>query len=221
MTIERIMAEARGVNVADLAVRPTGGQGEINALVQARNQRSLTDAERLRLAGLSFTTDEAMERARLIRDRHPDVFAQVPAEVRFGLEKTYEPNRAAAKAAGRTVADPGDDVVAEIDELVELYRSTRERPAHLVDLEKRHRAAWRAAWRAADVDQALREWFAWLADHDEHNKFLSKRSRSSRAFGGSDAFSGLQPPDFLKELVAAVGGSRAWGVAPSESGIMV
>jgi hypothetical protein len=199
----------------------TGDKGEINRLVQAGQNRTLTDAERLRLAAMTYTTNETLERARLIRDRHPDLYQQIPSNFRTGLEKTYEPNRAAAIAAGRTVADPGPGVVAEIDELAALYRETREIPGELVDIDRRHRAAFREAIRRPDFDAALREWAAWRADQAALDAFNARRAEARRGFG-QNAGDGTKPRlRFLVELERAVGGQESFPVYASEPGAMV
>jgi hypothetical protein len=187
-------------------IAQTGGPDEAQALVHASHNRHLTDAERLRLAALTWTPDETLERFRLIRDRHPDLFEHVLNGYRLALE-TYEPIREAAAAAGRTVPEPAPGLIAEMYGLAELFRETAELPADLVGVADRHRAAFREAIGRPDFDAALREFAAWLADVARLNAFAARRARAQRAFGHSEGDGQQRPPRFLDELEQAVGGS--------------
>ena len=186
--------------------------GEVNALVQASHVRSLTDDERLRLAGLTWVPDETMEGVRLLRDRHPEAYAQVPSGTTFALATTYEPNRAAAVAAGRTVPDPSPDLVARVDHVAAEYYATKTTPVWFEDLDKRHRAAYRAAIQLPDPDinEALRVWFAWRREHAERQEFFARRAAALAGLGRA-AGDGYRPePRWDREFEDAVGGSRAW-----------
>lgn len=203
--------ETAASRAAARPIHQTANQGEINALIRRVHDGTATDAERLRLAAMTFTPDEPMERARLLRDRHPDVYGQVPSNTKIGLQKTYEPNRMAAVAAGRFVPDPSAEVVAEIDFLAAEYEATKETPAEFQDLESRHREAFVGAIAANDFNAALHEWAAWLSEHKQRNKFLVRRAAALNGLGRPGGpGDGIPPSRFLHELEDAVGGSKAW-----------
>jgi hypothetical protein len=182
-----------------------GGRNEVRDLIQAGQNRHLTDAERLRLAGLTFTTDETLERVRLIRDRHPDLYGLVPSNVRSGL-LAYEAKRAGAVTAGKSVADPPPAVVAAVDAMASEYRAAAAIPARFVDLDDRHRALFRSAIAAGDFAAVVTEWSAWLAEHAERNAHARRRGSALSAFGVSTWADVRLAPSFIPELEDALGG---------------
>jgi hypothetical protein len=185
----------------------TGGQGEINALVRRYNEGSITDAERLRLAALSFTADERLEQVRLVRDRHPDVYHHISYNERLALEKTYEPQRQAAIDAGRSVSEQGPDVVEWIDASIKAFRETATTPCEFERLEQRYRAAIYEAVAGEDVDlqAAARLYRRWLRDNEARNRFLSKRANAMRVFGHSGVPAEVPIPGWGDVIDAAMG----------------
>lgn len=175
-------------------------------------RRPQTDDERLELAAAQWVPDETMERSRLVRDRHPDLFSLVSSDATGPALAAYERKRDGAVAAGRRVPELAAEVVEAIDQAADEFRATRTMPAELVDVDRSHRAAFRAAVQAPDFDAALVEWFAWIRDVEARNAFVNRQIRASRAAlsrGLSD-----QPvlePRFLREIEAAVAGGSSLG----------
>lgn len=193
-----------------------GGLAETNALVQASYVRRLSDAEGLRLAALTWTSDPAIERARVLIARHPDLIGIVPSDQVAGME-TYEARRAAAVAAGRSVTEPGPAVVADVDHWAQEYRETEELPEGLTEANV-HRAAFQACVQAPDFDAALRRWALWLADLERLDAFHRRRAIARAAFGQPDSYTRARPPRFVDELTDAVGGASIASMIPPVRG---
>ncbi|HJP89289.1 MAG TPA: hypothetical protein VJ850_09675 [Candidatus Limnocylindrales bacterium] len=205
MTTPGIRREAER---AQMAVRP-GDPDEINRLVRASQQRRLTDQEGLRLAALTWVPDETMERAALLRDRHPDVFSAVtPSEIAYALVQTYLPRKAAAAEAGKTVPAPSEALVAEIDTLATDYRTLVAPDFH--DIESRNRAAFRIAVSSGDFAAMIGAWARWLAEHQAAIKVVSRRAGVLSGLGRPSSPSGRPEPGFLRELEDAAGGTIGW-----------
>lgn len=217
-TLRKAARDAQtALNAAREATGPTPAEAqEIFALTQVPfvQSRHLTDAEALRLAALTWTTDETMERARLIRDRHPDLYGLVPSETRYGLEQVYEAKRSGAVAAGKSVADPSPAVVAAVDALATEYRAMAAIPARFVDLDDRHRAAFRSAIAAGDFAAMVKAWGAWLAEHAERNASARRRASALSAFGVSTWADVRPAPGFVQEMEDALGGSTVRELMP-------
>jgi hypothetical protein len=178
---------------------------EINILKNWPANR-LTETQRHRLAFLTFTTNPDLERVRLIRDRAPDLYGLVPTDTRAGLEG-YEPQRAAAIAGGREVADPPAAELIAVDAMAAEFRETSLEPAGYADLDTRHRAAFATAVQAGDFGQVIAEWRAWLAKIGERNAFAARRGRVMQGIGRAWGRDVMPEPMFVAELGAAVGGT--------------
>jgi hypothetical protein len=187
---------------------------ELQELAKASFARRLTPAEDARIRALSFQPDAEMERARLIRDRHPDLYGLVLGQLRQRLEgvtsgqgrqEGYEPRRQAALDAGRTVPEADAQRIAEIDQLAAEYRATAADPH--ADLAERHRAAFQSAIRAGGLGpDAVLVWITWLADHEAANALAARRARVLQQFGHSTSADRRFAPSLIPELEAALGG---------------
>lgn len=174
------------------------------------HRRPATDRERLEYAAVSWIGDVTSERARLVSERHPDLAPMLPSDVRSGLP-IYERNRAAAVQLGKSVAEPTEERIAEIDEAAAEFRATRTMPEELEDVERRGRAAFQAAIRRPDFDSALTAWASWLADVEARNTFVGRQLRPGMVLFGKGYSDRLAPvPHFLHEFERAVDGTSSF-----------
>ncbi len=188
---------------------------ELQALAKASFARRLTPTEEARLKALSFAPDTELERVRLIRERAPDLYGLVLRSLRQRLEgvtegqgrqEGYETRRSAAIAAGRAVPEPDARALVGVDRLSSDYRETAADAHAHAGLAERHRAAFQGAIKAGDFGAAVKEWAAWLADHELANASAARRARVLEQFGHSTSADRRPAPSFVPELEAAVGG---------------
>lgn len=182
---------------------PPDDQVELNQLIRANNERRLTDPERLRLAALTWTPDPNMEAARILRERHPDLadaYRLAP-----GLE-TYEKNRTAAVAGGRTVADPSPAAIDEIDRAAEAWRATIDVPAEIGELDAAWRSRFAESVEAGDLVAMLAVWRGWLAAVAKADAFHRRRQAALAAFGRPQSVQRQARPNLVAELERVFGG---------------
>lgn len=175
---------------------------EVTRLVQASYVRPLTDAERLRLAALTWTTDATFENARVLRDRHPSLFARLPTDTTAPLPE-YEKKRVAVAAAGRLVAGPTAEYLAAIDAAAVEFESAS---AVRVDV-RPHRAAFAAAVRTTGIGrEAMGAWWAWqdaITDQEANtSRIADAQAHLGLPVGGGP---GESRPQFLHEVGRALG----------------
>ena len=131
-------------------------------LIQAGQNRRLTDAERLELAAMTWTGDEALELARLVKVRHPDEVHRLLLGTRTELDPdvrdSYEQRRARAIAGGRVVPELGPEWAARIDAAIAVLRET-DAPAS----ERSSSAARRPSSRTSTRSGARRSTRPWPA----------------------------------------------------------
>ncbi len=198
-----------------------GGLAERNKLIQAYQERRLTDAERLRLAALTWTPDVTMERVAMIAAEFPDVAGVVPSDLMAVLPR-YLADRTAAKAAGRSVAEPPEALREELAAAAAELRATANLPLPSIEgrrLDRLGREAFRAAVNAGDFGATVMAWREWLASIAAHDALLNRHGAARAAFGPSaGGFTSRPRPAFLRELEAAMGGSTSIpsGVQPGE-----
>lgn len=187
---------------------------ELQALTKASFARSLTRDEQERVKALSFAPDAEMERVRLIKLRHGDLYGLVLGQLRQRLEgvvegqgrqEGYEPRRAAAVAAGRAVPEPDARAIAEVDALAAEYAATADDPH--AGLAERHRAAFQGAVRAGGLGpDAVRIWATWLAEHNAANALAARRASALQALGHSTTADRRFAPSLIPELEDCLGG---------------
>ena len=193
-------------------VRPGGDpDAEVQALVKRSNVARLTAAEDARLHALTFTPDVALEHARLLVERHPDLRGAVLGQTVLRLE-TYEPRRQAALDAGRIVAEPTARAIIEVDALAAELRATTIDP-HLT-LDVTHRRAFASAVKVGDFAAVVVEWGAWLAANDERNAFARRRAAALTGFGHAASADVRPAPSFVPELEDAIGGGTIRDTLP-------
>lgn len=176
---------------------------ETSALVRASQTRTLTDVERLRLAGLTFTTAANMEVGRLLRARHPDVFAAY--RMSAGIEQ-YDANRAAAIAVPRIVEDPSPAMIAEVDRIASEFRATRQPPADLANVDGVGRTAFREALEVGDLLAMLAAWRTWIAGIARLRAWEHRRHSANGLLGIHGPLQRIVEPNLTAELESAFGG---------------
>jgi hypothetical protein len=184
-------------------------------LIQAGQNRRLTDAERLELAAMTWTGDEALELARLVKVRHPDEVHRLPLGTQTELD-SYEQRRARAIAGGRTVPELGPDVALRIDAAIGVLRETDAPPAELANVDEVRRQAFAEALDGGSIDAAIAIYREWIADLARVDLFYARRLRARATIGlGSDRASDRAPrPSLVRELDRwgqAQGGIAAFG----------
>lgn len=205
------------------AAAPTKGVPISDPRHWSHYRKAQTDDERLELAAAQWTPDEAMERVRLIRDRHPDLFGRV--KVHPSALAAYETKRGAAVEAGRTIAAPSPALVEQIDHLADEVRATDADVPVWKVVRRELLATFRRAVDEAVTFADLREaWRAVLSGIDEHEATMRRRSAALALFTPGAIYQGVTDrPTFLRELESAVesGSSFGWGVGVGEAGIAV
>jgi hypothetical protein len=167
------------------------------------------DQERLEYAAAMFTPDEEMERAIVIRDRYPELFASAFREVPVRLE-AYEKGRAAAVELGKAVPDVDRSVVELVDAAAAVIAGERPR----LD-ENGWRDTFRAELLEPSMDGAISVWREWRAAVEAHGRAVAAYTDAQRIlFRGGQGPVGLTRPDFMLELARALGSdalrSRVW-----------
>lgn len=186
-----------------------GQSPELLRLLHARNERPLTEAERLRLAAFTFTTDPALELAMILKLHHPQIYAMLTTDVPIALA-AYGKRRGDARDGGRRIAEPTPGAIATLAANVKAFEAVRRPPEHLRDIETKNRELFRAAFLAGGVDgETMAAWRAWLEDIEDLVVFQERRALAAQAVGlpwhggGRD-----MPPSLMREIEQAAGGLR-------------
>lgn len=181
--------------------RPVSGVPVTDPRHWSHHRRAQTDDELRELAAVSFVPDADLERARMIRARHPDV---VPAPlVDPGALGEYETKRRAAAEGGRWFPEPSPEMLAAIDEAAAFVR---EHPDPLVDPSASARAGLHDAVVAGDFGLAVARFHAWLDALTEYRAAGGRRSDALAVLGHRTAAPEVRTPVFLDELERAIGG---------------
>ncbi len=178
---------------------------ELTRLVQASHVRHLTDAERLRLAALTWTTDATLERAAYIRATHPDVFPAMPVET-AGILDAYLAKRALALEGGRQVAELAPAVTAAIDSAAAEYRATNVIPADVRNVDRVHRDRFAEVARVDGLGaETLAAWREWQDAELVAEAFIVRRQAARGALGLQTGYPDRSPRSLLREFAIAIG----------------
>jgi hypothetical protein len=186
---------------------------ELQELAKASFERGLTREEQARVQALSFQASAELETARLVRERHPDVYPMLLGQLRDRLEgvntpthrqESYESRRQAAIDAGRAVPEPNAQAIAQVDRMAGEVRETRRDPWATLDSD--HRDAFRAAIAAGDFGGMVRAWSDWLAARVRANAEASRKAAAETWLGRATSADHRMELNWTDEFENAVGG---------------
>lgn len=166
--------------------------------------------EALEFSALKHVADERMEMARVIRDRHPAIFAEAHSDIAPTLTE-YELHRAAAAQLGQVAPEPDAQLIRRVDSLVkDLELSTGGEGAEARVAGETN--AFLAAVAADDLNAALAAFRRWVVEHErgqqERRHVTSVRNALLMTSHGE--WRHEPPPAFLEELNKALPGATAF-----------